>query len=324
MLISIILLIIGFIILIKGADWMVSGASSAALNFKVSKTLIGLTIVAFGTSAPEFAVSISSLISGSTDMLIGNVVGSNIINILLLLGLGALVHPILVKRVTIRKELILLLALTAMFAILFLDTFITGAVENSISRADAAIFLVLFGIFMYFILHTTHKTRKENKKAKKIEKPEFTLKKSLLLTAVGLAGIVLGSQLVVDNASAIAAAIGVSDRIIALTIVALGTSLPELVTTITAAKRGESELVIGNIIGSNIFNICIVLALPIMMFGTVTPLSFEIIDIIALICSTLILYFMTLKDRKITRIEGVLMLVIFAAYYGYIIYGTFV
>lgn len=323
MLISIILLVVGFIILIKGADWMVSGASSAALNFKVSKTLIGLTIVAFGTSAPEFAVSISSLISGSTDMLIGNVVGSNIMNILLLLGLGALVHPIIVKRVTIRKELILLLALTAMFAILFLDTFITGAAENSISRADAAIFLIFFGIFMYFILHTTHKTRKENKKAKNIEKPEFTLKKSLLLTVVGLTGIVLGSQLVVDNASAIAAAIGVSDRIIALTIVALGTSLPELVTTITAAKRGESELIIGNIIGSNIFNICIVLALPIVMFGTVTPSSFDIIDIITLICSTLILYFTTLKDRKITRIEGVLMLAIFTAYYGYIIYGTF-
>ncbi len=324
MLIQIILLIVGFIILIKGADWMVSGASSAALNFKVSKTLIGLTIVAFGTSAPEFAVSVSSLASGNSDMLIGNVIGSNIINILLLIGVGALARPIVVNRSTIKKELILLLLLTIAFIVLFLDTFTTGAVENSISRADAIICLVFFAVFMYFVIRTTRKTRKDSKKARVKEKPAFTLKKSLILTAVGLAGIVLGSKLVVDNASLIAAAIGVSDRIIALTIVALGTSLPELVTTITAARKNESELVIGNIVGSNIFNICIVMALPVLMFGTVKPATFDIVDIIAMLGSVVILYFMTLKDRKITRIEGLLMLVIFSAYYGYLISSTFV
>lgn len=323
MLLQILLLVVGFVALIKGADWMVSGASSAALNFKVSKTLIGLTVVAFGTSAPELAVSISSLASGNSDMLIGNIVGSNILNILLLIGVGALVRPIIVKRATIRKELILLLFLTAAFIALFLDASVTGGGANSISRTDALVCLIFFAIFIYFIIRTTRKTRKE-KKARTKEKPAFTLKKSLILTVVGLVGIIIGSQLVVDNASALAAAIGVSDRIIALTIVALGTSLPELVTTITAAKRGESELIIGNIVGSNICNICIVMALPVLIFGTVTPASFDIVDVIAMMASVVILYLMTLKDRKITRVEGLIMLAIFGVYYGYIIYSAFV
>lgn len=317
-----ILLIVGFIALIKGADWMVSGASSTALNFKVSKTLIGLTIVAFGTSAPEFAVSISSMISGNTDMLIGNVVGSNILNILLLIGIGVLVRPIIVKRATIRKELILLLALTVGFAFLSLDTVFSGATNSAITRIDALICLVFFAFFMGFIIHATYKNRKTKKKSA-AEKPAFTLKKSILLTIVGLVGIIVGSQLVVNSATSIATAIGVSERIIALTIVAFGTSLPELVTTITAAKRNESELIIGNVIGSNIFNICIVLALPVLMFGDISPSGFSIVDLIVMILSVVLLYLMTLKDRKITRIEGALLLLVFTAYYGFVIYGAF-
>lgn len=317
---QIIILVVGFVLLIKGADWLVSGASSTALNFKIPKMLIGLTIVAFGTGAPELAVSISSLVSGNTDMLLGNVVGSNILNILLLIGIGALIRPIAVKRASIRKELILLIVSTLALVVLFLDTLINGASANSITRADALIFVLLFGVFLFFIAQSTRKNRKE--KRRRAEKPQYTLGKSLLLVVVGLAGIVAGSQFVVNSASAIATAIGISDRIIALTIVAFGTSLPELITTITATKRGEHELLVGNIIGSNIFNICIVLGLPVLIFGTIVPESFEVVDLIVMVVAVFALYFMTLKDRKITRVEGLLMLVIFAAYYSYILYGA--
>ena len=317
---QIIILIVGFIILIKGADWLISGASSTALNFKVSKMLIGLTIVAFGTGAPEFAVSISSLLSGSSDMLLGNVIGSNILNILLLIGIGAVIRPIIVKPGSIRKELILLLIASITLVLLFLDVAITGASVNSISRIDALICLAFFAIFMFFIVKSTKKNRQEKKK--KVEKAPYTLGKSIALVVIGLVGVVAGSQFVVNSASTIATAIGVSDRIIALTIVAFGTSLPELITTITAAKRNENELLLGNIIGSNIFNICIVLGLPVLIFGEIIPSDFAVIDLFMLIASVVTLCIVTIKDRKITRLEGLTMLLIFAIYYGYIIYGA--
>lgn len=316
---QIILLVVGFVCLIKGASWLVSGASSVASNFKVSKQLIGLTIVAFGTGAPELAVSISSLISGNTDMLLGNVMGSNILNILLLIGIAALIRPIKIKKNTISKELPLLLLISTALVVLFLDTTITGALTNTFSRSDALICILFFAIFMYYIINMTRKNRKS---AKEVEKPEYKLGKSCLLVVIGLVGVVAGSQLVVSSASTLAAAIGISDRIIALTVVAFGTSLPELVTTITAARRGENELLVGNIIGSNIFNICIVLGVPVAIFGTITPESFEIIDIAMLIGSAAILWLISKRDHKITRLEGSLMLVIFTIYYGYIIYSA--
>lgn len=313
------LLIVGFIILIKGADWLVSGASSVASNFKVSKQLIGLTIVAFGTGAPELAVSISSLISGNTDMLLGNVMGSNIINILLLIGVAALINPIKVNKNTISKELPLLLLISTALVVLFLDTSITGAVVNTISRGDALICVLFFAIFLYYIIGLTKKNRKEKKV---VEKPKYKLGKSFLFVILGLVGVVAGSQFVVNSASFLASAIGISDRVIALTVVAFGTSLPELVTTITAARRGENELLVGNIIGSNIFNICIVLGIPVVIFGTITPESFQAIDIIMLIGSTVLLWMVARKGSPITKREGLLMLLVFALYYAYIAYGA--
>lgn len=318
--IQIAILIVGFVLLIKGADILVSGASSIAANYKVSKMLIGLTIIAFGTGAPEFAVSISSLMSGNTDMLLGNVIGSNILNILLLIGIGALIRPIRVKKDTLAKELPLLLLISTILIVLFLDVQLMGADINKITRGDAIVCLLFFGVFIYYLIALARKNR--NNKNAKAEKPQWKLGKSILFTALGLVGVVLGSRFVVDSASFIAASVGVSDRIIALTIVAFGTSLPELVTTITASKRGETDLVIGNIIGSNIFNICIVLGLPVAIFGTVTPSSFEMIDIIMMIGSALLLYLFARKDHKITRLEGAAMLIIFAVYYSYIIYGA--
>lgn len=318
---QILLLAVGFIFLIKGADWLVDGSSSVASNFKVSKLLIGLTIVAFGTGAPELAVSFSSLISGNTDILLGNVIGSNIINVLLLIGIAAVIHPIRVKKDTVSKELPLLLLISTALIVLVLDTTLTEAMANVFSRSDAIVCLLLFGIFLYYLISLARKNKKE---AKKVEKPKYKLGKSFLLILVGLAGVVAGSQLVVNSASFIATAMGISERIISLSIVALGTSLPELVTTITAAKKGESDLLVGNIVGSNIFNICIVLALPVAISGAITPENFKILDLVMLIGSTLLICVLARRDHKITRLEGVLMLTIFTIYYGYIITGALI
>ncbi len=316
-LLQILMLVGGFVLLIKGADILVSGASSIAANFKVSKMLIGLTIVAFGTSAPELAVSISSLANGTTDMLLGNVFGSNIINILLLIGIGALICPIIVKRDTVIKEIPILLLISSALVVLYLDMSLANGPRNEITREDAIICLLFFGIFLYYLIAMARRNRAA---IDEDEKPEFKLGKSFLLTGLGLIGIIGGSQLVVSGASGIAHGFGISDRLIALTVVALGTSLPELITTITAARRKETDLIVGNIIGSNIFNICIVMGLPVAIFGTITPESFQMIDLVMLIGSAALLLISTRRDRKISRLEGGIMLAIFAAYYGFIIY----
>ena len=318
MILPIVLLIVGFVLLIKGADWLVDGASSIATHFKVSKTLIGLTIIAFGTSAPELAVSISSLANGSTDMLLGNVIGSNVINVLLLIGVGALICPIKVNKDTIRKEIPILLLISTALVVLFLDMSLNGASNNTITRSDAIICLLFFAIFLYYLIAMAFRNREVASKKK--EKPKYKMGIACIMTVIGLVGLVGGSQLVVNNATEIAHALGVSDRIIALTIIALGTSLPELVTTIIAARKKETDLIVGNIIGSNIFNICIVMGLPVAIFGSITPSSFQMVDIVMLVLSALLLFIMTRRDEKVSRREGALMLLVFLIYYGYIVY----
>lgn len=323
---QILLLVVGFVILIKGADWMIDGASSTASHFKISKLLIGLTIVAFGTSAPELAVSFASLIDGKSDMLLGNVIGSNILNILLLIGIGAVIRPIKIKKETITKELPLLLLITAVFVVLFLGTIFSD--DHTFTRASAGITLLTFCVFMFYIISTA---RKDRKAATEVEKPKFKLGISLLLVVVGLAGIIGGAELVVNSATNIAHTFGVSERIIALTIVAFGTSLPELVTTIAAAKKNETELLVGNIIGSNIFNICIVLGLPALIFGTVAPTMpadtigtiGQFLDLGIMALAVVLLFIFSKTGRKITRGEGIAFLVVFLAYYSFVIYGAF-
>lgn len=321
---QVLLLIIGFVLLIKGADWLVDGASSVASNFKVSKLLIGLTIVAFGTGAPELAVSFSSLVNGSTDILVGNVIGSNIINVLLLIGVAAVIHPIRVKKDTVSKELPLLLLISTALIVLLLDVNLAESVINTFSRADAIICLLFFAIFLYYLIAMARKNRRGKNVKKDVEKPKYKLGKSFLFVVLGLVGVIGGSQLVVSSASFIASSIGVSERFISLTVIAFGTSLPELVTTITAAKRGESDLLVGNIVGSNIFNICIVLALPVLFAGGIVPNSFEVVDLVMLVFSSVLLCFLARHDHKITRANGVLMLILFAIYFGYLAYGVFV
>lgn len=316
MFLNILLLIVGFILLIKGADVFVDGASSTAQNFKVSKMLIGLTIIAFGTSAPELAVSISALASGSTDMVLGNVIGSCILNILLILGLAAVIRPIKIKANTVRKELPMCLMVSTLLAVLFLDVMLMNGSENQFSRSDAIVVLLFFCVFVYYLVALAKHSKETNQKD---EKAKYKLGKSLLLVLLGLAGIIIGSEMVVRNCTEIATAIGWSERLISLTVIAFGTSLPELVTTVVAARKGEQDLAVGNIIGSDIFNICIVLGIPVAIFGSVTPASFQMLDIIMLVASAAALFFFALTRRKISRGEGIAMLVAFAAYYSAII-----
>jgi len=311
---SILLLVVGFVLLIKGADIFVDGASSTAENFKVPKMLIGLTIVAFGTSAPEFAVSVSALASGNTDMVLGNVIGSCILNILLILGVAALIRPIKIKDNTVRKEIPLCMLISILLAVLFLDIFLAGGDVNQITRSDAIVILLFFTVFLYYLFSMAKKKQEKTEDTK----PQYTLGKSAVLILVGLAGIIVGSQLVVESATSIAEVMGLSERLIALTVIAFGTSLPELVTTIVASKKGEQDLVVGNIIGSNIFNICVVLGVPVAIFGTVTPVDFQMLDIIMLVASAVMLFIFAARTRLINRTEGIVMVVTFAAYYGVI------
>ena len=311
MIVNILLLVLGFVLLIKGADFFIDGASSTALNLKVSKMLIGLTILAFGTSAPEFAVSMQSLAIGSTDMLLGNVIGSNIINILLILGVAAIIHPIKIKDNTIKKELPICMLISLSLVILFLDIKLADSFANQISRSDAFIIILFFLVFIYYLVSLA----KKDKDNKKKEKPKYKIGTSLIIIVIGLAGIIIGSNLVVNNASSIALKLGVSERFIALTIVALGTSLPELVTTIVSSKKGEQDLLLGNIIGSNIFNACVVLGIPVAIFGTITPSGFNYIDLIMLVGSTFVLFIFAQTKKTINRIEGIFMLIAFVIYY---------
>lgn len=315
MILQIILLIIGFIILIKGADIFVDGASSVAGNFKVSKMLIGLTIVAFGTSAPEFAVSVKAIISNNHDIVLGNVIGSNILNILLILGVSALFHSLSVKDNTVRKEIPILLLITTLFGVLLSDKLYDHDLTNAFTRSDGVVITLFFLVFIYYLISIMH-NKIDNEKDEKY----MPLLKSFIYTIGGIVLIVLGSNFVVDSSSKIASFLGVSEKLISLTIIALGTSLPELVTSVTATKKGEYDIAIGNVIGSNIFNIGIVIGLPITIFGGINQINFNLIDVVAMIISSFLLFILASNDKKITKNEGLMFLFLFIVYYGFTIY----
>lgn len=316
MVLNIILLIIGFVILIKGADLFVDGASNIALNFKVSKMLIGLTIVAFGTSAPEFAVSVKGLLSGSFDIVLGNVIGSNILNILLILGVAAMIHPLVVKSNTVKKELPITLLITVLFSVLLSDNLFDKSMSNNFTRGDGIVLILFFLVFIYYLINLMR-----NKVEDTTDEKILSLPKSFLYTFIGLVAIILGSNFVVDSASYLAKALGVSERIISLTIIALGTSLPELVTSVMATKKGEYDIAIGNIVGSNIFNIGIVIGLPVTILGGINKIAFSYIDLIVMIVTALMLYLFSKNDYKISKREGLSFLILFVVYYSYVILG---
>ena len=311
----IILLVVGFVILIKGADWFVDGASAVAGNFKISKMLIGLTIVAFGTSAPEFAVSIKSLLSGSGDIVLGNVVGSNIFNILLILGISACVHTLTVKNNTVKKELPITLLMSTLLFTLLSDNLFDSNLTNMFTRGDGFVLLLVFLVFIYYLISLMR-----NKTEAETDEELMKLPKAILLTVVGITGIVLGSNYVVDSASYIAEMLGVSQRMIGLTIIAMGTSLPELVTSVIATKKGEYDIAIGNVVGSNIFNMGIVIGLPVLLFGTIPNITYNIVDLMVMLASAALLFVFSYNDYKIKRDEGIIFVIMFVLYYSYVIF----
>ncbi len=315
MILDIILLVVGFIVLIKGADIFVDGASSIAGNFKISKMLIGLTIVAFGTSAPEFAVSVKSLISGNGDIVLGNVIGSNILNILLILGISSLFHFLNVKNNTVKKELPITLLITTLFAVLLSDHLFDSNITNAFTRSDGIVLLLFFLVFIYYLISMARNKIDDDRNEK-----YMPIVKSIIYTIIGLVCIIVGSNFVVDSASSLAAIIGISEKMISLTVIAFGTSLPELVTSVTATKKGEYDIAIGNVVGSNIFNIGMVIGLPIAIFGGISDITFNYIDLIVMLLSALLLFIFSFKDKRISKKEGIAFLILFVIYYSYVIY----
>ena len=316
MLLKTTLLIIGFIILIKGADILIDGASSIATNFKVSKLLIGLTIVNLGTGAPELAIGFKAILSGNGDIVLGNVIGSNILNILLIVGVSSLFRSITVRSSTVKKELPIAFLITILFSLLISDNLFDSSMVNSFTRREGIILILFFSIFIYYLFTMYHNKIDEDQETMSV----LSNKRSIIYIILGIICVILGSNLVVDNAVSLAQKIGISERIIALTIIALGTSLPELVTSITATKKGEFDIAIGNIVGSNIYNIGLVLGLPVALFGTITNITVNYIDIATMILSAILLYMFSFNDYKITKKEGIVFLFLFAIYYAYIIF----
>ncbi len=316
MLIKLTLLIAGLLILVKASDIFVEAASSLAIKLRVPKTLIALTIAAFGTCVPELFISFNSIAEHSYDITLANVIGSCVVNILLIVGVATIINPITLKEKIVKNELPLLTIISGVFFILMNDR-LFGRKENGLSRQDAVILICAFICFLIYLvfayIHNKPKPRGRPPKAK------YKLGKAIILIIVSLIAIAIASDMVVDNAVIVAEKIDISQKFIAMTAIVIGTSLPELVMTITAAKKGEFELAVGNIIGTNIFNICIVLGLPTLIFGGFSSSAFNFIDMLAVIIAAASYYIFGYSNKKLSRAEGVIMVSIFAVYYIYVI-----
>ena len=313
---SYLLLVIGFIILIKGADFFVDGASSIAKIAKMPTLLIGLTIVAFGTSAPEAAVSINAALKGSNYIAIGNIIGSNIFNLLVAVGLSAMIRPIKVQKTTIIKEYPLSIYSVALLIILSLDNLFAGNDANLLTRGDGLILLLGFGVFMFYLIEMAVLSKEADDEVEEIVK--LPLSKSIIFSILGLVGIVFGGDMVVKSATDIALHVGMSETLVGLTIVAVGTSLPELVTSVTAARKGESDIAIGNIIGSGLFNIFFVLGVS----ATIHPIAVSsklIFDFIILAIVTVISHVFAYSKKEVDKKEGFALTAMYIAYMVYII-----
>jgi cation:H+ antiporter len=305
---------VGLGLLVKGADWLVSGASGVASRFGISPLVIGLTVVAFGTSAPELSVNLLAAFDGNDAIAVGNIVGSNIANVLLILGIAAILAPMRVQRTTVWKEIPMSLLAAAVLFAFGADVFLDGAPTNVLSRAEALSLIGFFVIFLYY----TFGIARTGQDADSAESPAFSPRapwRLALLIVAGLALLIVGGGLVVDGATAIAAALGIPERIIALTLVAVGTSLPELATSVVAALRGEADIAVGNVVGSNIFNIFWILGVT----GLIRPLSFPAgssFDLAVLVATSLILFLALFVGRRhsLCRGEGVTFLLLYAAY----------
>ena len=302
---EILLLIVGFAMLVKGADWFVEGAAGIASKFGIPQLVVGLTIVAMGTSAPEAAVSITAALKGTADIAVGNVVGSNILNVLVILGLTGLITSVAVQKSTLFIEIPYMLVVTGVLLVM-------GMLGNSINLTEGIILWAMFILYLAYLFVLAKKGKAEEE-----EKEERPLWKLLLFALIGGVVVVWGSNIAVDSATAIAQIIGLSEKFIGLTIVALGTSLPELVTSVTAAKKGNADIAIGNIVGSNIFNILFVLGTS----ALIIPITFEasfIVDTIISVAAGVLLWVATIKSKKLTRPWGIVMLLGYVAYFVYL------
>jgi cation:H+ antiporter len=312
-----ILLAIGFALLIKGADYFVEGSSKIATMLRVPPLLVGLTIVAFGTSSPEATVSIIAAMEGSSEVSLGNVIGSNIFNITLVVGITAMINPLAVETTTIRKEIPFTLLASVALAAVASDIALQMASINSIGRSEGIILLLFFLIFLYYIIEVALNNREPVSDLAAVT-GKGTWGKNIFITLAGLAAIIFGGDLVVDNATEIALSLGMSETLAGLTIVAVGTSLPELITSITAALKKKSEIALGNIVGSNIFNILFVLGTS----ATIAPLAVNdkiFTDIALMIILTAVLLIFSRSKFKISKIEGAILAAVYIAYLVYII-----
>ena len=302
---EVLLLALGFALLVKGADWFVDGASGIAAKLHIPQLVIGLTIVAMGTSAPEAAVSISAARKGSADITIGNIVGSNILNILIILGLASAIVPIAVAKSTIRVDIPFMLLITGVLLALGWD--------QTITLSDGLIMLVMFAGYLGYMLHMAKKGGDEADAGK-----DLKLWQDLLYTIVGLGLIVWGADMAVDAATALARIFGLSERFIGLTVVALGTSLPELFTSVAAARKGNADIAIGNIVGSNIFNILFIVGLSAMIVPVPFTTNFRIDTVVAFAAGVMLLL-CSLRRKQLVRWHGIAMLAAYGAYFMYLL-----
>lgn len=303
------LLIVGFVLLVKGADFFVDGASSVAARLKVPSLIIGLTIVSIGTSLPEAAVSISASLSGNNGISLGNVIGSNIFNFLVVVGVSSIILPIVTDRDILKRDMPINLAITAILCIMLLD--------GTLNRLDAVILLLLLAAYMFILIRSALKNRTEEEDAKVL-----SWVRSLIYIVAGAAAIIFGGDLVVDSATEIAITLGMGETLVGLTIVAIGTSLPELVTSIIAAKKGDSGIAMGNVVGSCIFNVLFILG----MAGVIQPMTADsafFIDTGILIGVSLIMLLFAFTKKKTDRIEGAISVVLYIIYTAYIIMRAF-
>ena len=310
-----ILLIISLLVIVKAADILVDASVSIADNFKMPKILIALTIMAFSTCAPELAVSFTSIAAGNGTRAFANVVGSCIINILLVIGVAAVINPIKVKDNTIKKELPLLLLITLAFSTTLLEGISSPDAAGIFSRSRGFLFVSLFSLFVIYIMQLV-KARHKNE----VEiNCKYSIKKAIIYFIISVIAIIISSDILVDNAVLIADKLNISQKLITMVIIVIGTSLPELIMTSIAAKKNEHDMAIGNIIGTNIFNICIVLGLPITLLGDVAIVGFNVIDIFFVAIAAVLLFFFANNGRRVSRREGIVLIGVFIAYYTYLI-----
>lgn len=320
MIIDLLFFVLGIVLIIGGANSLTDGAAALARRMGLSPLMVGLTVVAFGTSAPELVVSLTSALKGSADIAIGNVVGSNIFNILAIVGITALVTPLSITASTVRKEIPLLILASCVFAVIAWDTLFSGLIgqENFLSRSEG---LALLGFFLIFLTYTfsiaksAGEIEQESDPSKK-RKPMWLL---IALIIGGLAGLIFGGDLFVSSSSSIARSFGVSEAFIGLTLVAMGTSLPELATSVVAALKKEPELAVGNVVGSGLFNIFFILGTT----ATVTPIKMSgvtVVDFLVMVLSSILLYVFGIffGQRTITRLEGGILFACFIAYNAYL------